>query len=128
MEAHEEMFNTLEYLQHIICHFHQPPALRIHLSDQEGAGCVAMKPVQEDRDINIDDIAVDKGPRVGNPVTDDFIDAGADALGKVSVVERRWVLQGSNREAERLNTAERAASLPPLQPQFLRAPRHQSHQ
>ena len=48
-------------LQHVICHFHQPPALTIHLSDQEGTRGIAMKSVQEDRDVNVNDVAVDKG-------------------------------------------------------------------
>ena len=39
-----------------------------------------------ERDVDVEDVAVDEGAVVGNAVADDFVGAGADGFGEVAVV------------------------------------------
>lgn len=61
-----------------------------HFPDRVHFRRVAMKSVENDGDVDIDDVPFDEGAWAGNPVTDHFVDGRADRLGKALVVERRW--------------------------------------
>ena len=64
---------------------------RVGAADEEGAGAVAVHPVEVDGDVAVDDVADLERSVVGDPVGDDLVDRGAEALGVAPVAERRRV-------------------------------------
>src|ERR1044072_878550 len=67
------------------------PGLRAagDLADRVHAAGVAMPAIFDDRDVDVDDVALFQAlVRARNAVTDDVIDGSADRLGKAAVVER----------------------------------------
>ena len=66
-------------------------ALLVDLADEERGVGVAVDAVEVDRDVEVDDVAVDERAVVGDPVADDLVDRGAQRLGEAVVVERARV-------------------------------------
>ena len=60
----------------------------VDLPDGERGVGVAVDPVEEDRDVEVDDVAVDERPVVGDAVADDLVDRRAQRLGERAVVQR----------------------------------------
>lgn len=55
------------------------------LADEEGFGLIAVPAIDDGRNVDVDDIAFFESIIAGDPVADDFIDAGAAALGVAEV-------------------------------------------
>jgi hypothetical protein len=49
----------------------------VDLPDREGGVRVAVDAVEEDRDVEVDDVAVDECPVIGDAVADDLVDRRA---------------------------------------------------
>ena len=59
-----------------------------HVEGHRGVAVKAVAPRVDGRDIDVDDVAVLQYPLLRDAVADHFVDAGADALGETSVVQR----------------------------------------
>ena len=64
--------------------FHQLPGRIRDLSDDKHPARISKVTIDDTGHINIDDVPVHKNLFIGNAVTDDFVDRGADAFGKGS--------------------------------------------
>src|SRR4051794_38293101 len=60
----------------------------VDLADAERGVGVAVHAVEEDRDVDVHDLAVAERPVVWDAVTDHLVDGGADTLGEALVPER----------------------------------------
>jgi hypothetical protein len=72
----------------LVGHLADAPAADGRLAHVEHAAGVAVPAVLDDRDVDIDDIALLQPALAGNAVADDVVDRGADRLGKTAVIER----------------------------------------
>jgi len=66
----------------------EAPGVVVDVADQDGHRGIAVDPVEEDRDVDVDDVAVGQWSAVGDAVADDLVDRGAHRLGVAAVVER----------------------------------------
>ena len=57
-------------------------ATLVDVADEERDRRVAVHAVEVDGDVDVDDVAVDQRPAVGDAVADDLVDRGADRLGE----------------------------------------------
>jgi hypothetical protein len=73
----------------LVGHLADAPAADGRLAHVEHAAGVAVPAVLDDRDVDIDDIALLQPALAGNAVADDVVDRGADRLGKTAVIEGR---------------------------------------
>ena len=69
----------------------EPAALVVDVADEEGGVGVAVDAVEEDRDVEVADVAVDQRPVVGDAVADHLVHRGAERLREAVVVERARV-------------------------------------
>ena len=60
-------------------------------ADTVHAAGIAVPAVEDERDVDIDDVAFTERLVVGDAVADDVIDRGADRLAIAAIVERGWV-------------------------------------
>ena len=85
-------FHRLDaFLQALVRRHAQVLRRIVHVPDEHGLVEVTVVAVDVGGDVHVEDIPALQGPRVGDSVADDFVDAGAARLWKVVVVERRRV-------------------------------------
>jgi hypothetical protein len=61
---------------------HQEPGILVEFATAEGCAVVAVDAVLERGHVDLDQVAVLERPGVGDAVTDDLVDRGADRLGE----------------------------------------------
>lgn len=83
-------------IQALSCCFHHLDGVWVFCSFAYVVGFVEISvvaPVVE-RDVKVDNVAVEEDPLVGDSMADDLVDGDAYRLGKVIVVERGWISLG----------------------------------
>ena len=70
---------------------HEAAALVVDVADEERRVAVAVHAVEIDRDVAVDDVAVEQRAVVGDAVADHFVDRGAQRLRESLVVQRARV-------------------------------------
>ena len=77
--------------QRFLRDLHEPAALVVDVADEEGRVAVAVHAVQVDRDVAVDDVAVEERAVVGDAVADHLVDRRAQRLREALVVQRARV-------------------------------------
>ena len=72
--------------------------LQRHVADEEHAAGIAVPAIDNDRDIDVDDIAVLELAGRRNAVADDVIDADAQAVAEAAIEDGRRIMAGSAHE------------------------------
>ena len=93
--------------QRLVGHLDQPLGPARDVADRIHAAGIAMPAVEDQRHVDIDDVALLQRLGVGNAVADDVIDRRADGLGEAAIVERRG--DGAVLDGEVERPARRAA-------------------
>ena len=74
--------------QRVIGDLEQPLGGARDLADRIHAARIAMPAVDDQRHVDIEDIALFQRTRAGNAVADHVVERGADRLGKAAIIER----------------------------------------